>query len=393
MSVGRLTSIDPGHSVSGPVRRLARNARSSGVLVHDLGPMQEATDIPDLFAALADAVVIALRADACLLSEVDDDGRRVRDVAAAVAEGVELNRVVSEYHLDEYPATKHVMETGESYEVSVSDPDADLTERELLLKDGFARLLMCRLSVEGRPVGLVEVFRVDDRPFRHEDPQEVALLCTFAAGSYARINLAAKLEAHYTTTMEALVSALEARDPYTEAHAGRIRDMSMALSRALAVPLENNRAVRLGAILHDVGKIGIRDSILLKPGPLTEDEWDIMRTHPEIGERMLTGIDFLSPALPVIRHHHERWDGRGYPDRLRGEEIPLGARIVSVCDAFDAMTSDRPYRPAMSVDDACEEIVRCAGKQFDPDCASLLVDVINEVGDKHLEERFVRFAS
>jgi HD-GYP domain-containing protein (c-di-GMP phosphodiesterase class II) len=393
MSFGRLAGVDPDRHMTGSVRRLARNARSTGVLVHDLGPMQEAIDIPDLFAALADSVVVALRADACLVSELDDTGRSVRDVAAAVVDGIELNRVVANYDLSQYPATAHVIETGESYEVSVSDPDADPTEKALLAKDGFARLLMGRLSVEGRPVGLVEVFRAEDRPFRHDDPQEVALLCTFAASSYLRIKLAAKLEAHYTTTMEALVSALEARDPYTEAHAGRIRDMSMAMSRALAVPLESKRSVRLGAILHDVGKIGVRDSILLKPGPLTEHEWDVMRMHPEIGERMLSGIDFLDPALPVIRHHHERWDGRGYPDRLAGEDIPLGARIVAVCDAFDAMTSDRPYRPAMSVEDASEEVLRCAGKQFDPTCASLLVDIITEAGDERLEEQFVRFAS
>ena len=167
----------------------------------------------------------------------------------------------------------------------------------------------------------------------------------------------------------------------------------MALSVALQVPLEERRAVRLGAILHDVGKIGVSDAILRKPGPLSEREWIVMRAHPVIGEHMLSGIDFLAPALPVVRHHHERWDGRGYPDGLSGDAIPIGARIVAVCDAFDAMTSDRPYRPQMAVADACEELRSGAGRQFDPDCANLLVEVLTSLGDEHLEERFVRYAS
>ena len=118
-----------------------------------------------------------------------------------------------------------------------------------------------------------------------------------------------------------------------------------------------------------------------------------MRAHPLIGERMLGGIDFLRPALPIIRHHHERWDGMGYPDGLLGDEIPIGARIVSVCDAFDAMTSDRPYRKALPVEVACDEIMKHASLQFDPECASLLVDVVTNMGDEQLENRFVRYAS
>jgi HD-GYP domain-containing protein (c-di-GMP phosphodiesterase class II) len=108
---------------------------------------------------------------------------------------------------------------------------------------------------------------------------------------------------------------------------------------------------------------------------------------------MLRGVDFLGPALPIIRHHHERWDGTGYPDGIRGGDIPIGARIVAVCDSFDAMTSDRPYRRAMPIQDAFGELLACAGTQFDPKCAALLVDVVSHMGEQHLEQRFVRYAS
>jgi putative nucleotidyltransferase with HDIG domain len=253
--------------------------------------------------------------------------------------------------------------------------------------------LICALPVDGRIVGTIEAYRLENRPFRQDDPAHVSVLCAFAASAYSRIQLAAKLDVHYTETIEALMSALEARDPYTEEHTGRIRDMAVALAVAMQLPPETKRAVKLGAILHDVGKIGIPDAILLKPGALNDGEWVVMRSHTTIGEEMLRSIDFLSPSLPIIRNHHERWDGKGYPDGLAGEQIPLGARIVAVCDSFDAMTSDRPYRKARSVDEACEEILRCAGTQFDPACSALLVDMVSKMGEERLEERFVHYAT
>jgi hypothetical protein len=372
---------------------IPRPERGISDLIDDLAPMQEATDLPDLYAGLARSVVGALRADACLVSLLDEKRGVLRDVAASVVPPARLNTVAEEYRLDLFPATKRVITAGGSYEASVSDPLADEGERGFLTSLGFGRVLICRFMVEGSPVGTVEIYRLEDRPFRHDDADQVEVLCTFAGNAYSRIQLAAKLEIHYTETIEALVSALEARDPYTEAHAGRIRDISMAMSTALKLPLDDRQAVKLGSILHDVGKIGISDSILLKSGPLDDEEWRLMRAHPVIGERMLGGIDFLRPALPIIRHHHERWDGMGYPDGLLGDEIPIGARIVSVCDAFDAMTSDRPYRKALPVEAACDEIMKHASLQFDPECASLLVDVITNMGDDQLEDRFVRYAS
>ena len=362
-------------------------------LMRDLTPMQEATDLPDLFAGLARSVVGALHSDACLVSLLDEKRGTLRDVAASVVPPAKLNTVAEEYSLEDFPATREVLETGAAMEISVSDESADPRERRLLGQLGFSRLLMGRLTVEGETIGTVEAYRIKDRPFRYDDPNQIDVLSNFAANAYSRIQLAAKLEIHYTETIEALVSALEARDPYTQAHAGRIRDTAMALSGALQLSMDQRRAVRLGSILHDVGKIGISDSILLKAGPLTDEEWVIMRSHPEIGERMLQGIDFLHAALPIVRHHHERWDGTGYPDRIAGEAIPVGARIVAVCDAFDAMTSDRPYRAALPIEEALEELQKNAGAQFDPACVDVLVEVMREAGDENLAERFVRYAS
>ena len=140
------------------------------------------------------------------------------------------------------------------------------------------------------------------------------------------------------------------------------------------------RNVELGAVLHDIGKVRVPEAILNKPGPLTEDEWAVMRTHPEVGERILRPIQSLQAILPIVRHHHERWDGTGYPDRLAGRAIPLGARIVAVCDAYRAMTEDRPYRKALKDPEARRELTHGVGSQFDADCVEALFRALDRRG-------------
>jgi response regulator RpfG family c-di-GMP phosphodiesterase len=175
-----------------------------------------------------------------------------------------------------------------------------------------------------------------------------------------------ELENTYRTTLEALGSAIDTRDLGTHAHSRRVRGYSLTLARAHDFPEVGMRDLEHGVLLHDIGKIGIPDAILLKPGPLTPAEWKIMRTHPEIGRQLVEQVPFLRGAVPIVYHHHERWDGTGYPLGLKGEDIPLGARIFSLADAFDAMTFDRPYSRAISLEDARREIQRSSGTHFDP---------------------------
>ncbi len=166
--------------------------------------------------------------------------------------------------------------------------------------------------------------------------------------------------------IETLASAVDAKDSTTGTHAQRVPEVAAALARHIDPALEGNEPMRYGFVLHDVGKIGIPDSILLKEGALDREEWRIMKTHPILGLGLVGPLRLGDEAESVIRNHHERWDGSGYPDRLAGEEIPLGARIFAVADTFDAMTNDRPYRKAMTKRAAFKEIRKCAGKQFDP---------------------------
>jgi len=191
-----------------------------------------------------------------------------------------------------------------------------------------------------------------------------------------------QLQDTYRATLEALGSALDTRDVGTEAHSRRVHGYALAAARAYGLPESALTDLAHGVLLHDIGKIGIPDAILLKPGPLTAEEWVTMRRHPEIGARLIRDIPFLQGAIPVVRHHHERWDGTGYPDGLRGGQIPLGARIFAVVDAFDAMTFDRPYSRAISFEAARAELRRSAGTHFDP----AVVEAFMRVPDSLLED-------
>jgi putative two-component system response regulator len=176
-----------------------------------------------------------------------------------------------------------------------------------------------------------------------------------------------QLKGAYKASLRALANAIEARDPYTRDHVDRVNAFAQALSLEMGWDLERREALEFGAILHDIGKIEVFESILRKTGPLDGDEWESMRQHPIVGAKMIEDIPYLAPAIPMVLHHHERWDGSGYPGGLSGESIPEEARLLAIVDAFDAMTSDRPYRAAIELKTAYQLVIDEAAKQFDPE--------------------------
>jgi response regulator RpfG family c-di-GMP phosphodiesterase len=189
---------------------------------------------------------------------------------------------------------------------------------------------------------------------------------------------ARRLEELFMASIQSLAEALEVKDPYTRGHSVRVSDYSVVIARELGLDGDMLRQVELGGHVHDIGKIGVREEVLNKPGKLSDAEYQHIMTHPVVGWRILAPLlRETIAALNIVRSHHERFDGRGVPDRLAGTDIPLEARIVAAADAFDAMTSNRPYRRAgMSVDDAMREIIRCSGTQFDPAIVDALVRAV-----------------
>ncbi len=184
-----------------------------------------------------------------------------------------------------------------------------------------------------------------------------------------------KIRESFLNSITSLVYALEAKDEYTSGHSQRVAEISVAIAGELELPHQDIQDIKLAGLIHDIGKMGIRASILNKPERLTDSEFKQIKAHPEIGEHILTPIVKDKPILNMVRHHHERYDGNGYPDGLCGEQVPLGARILAVADAYDAITSERPYRQAMSNKVARDIINRCKGSQFDPKVADAFLGI------------------
>jgi putative nucleotidyltransferase with HDIG domain len=187
-----------------------------------------------------------------------------------------------------------------------------------------------------------------------------------------------QLTRSYQATVRALSNAVEARDAYTGKHAERVAAYGIEIARALGLPRPDAPEIEFGFLLHDIGKLAIPDAILYKPGPLTEEERALMARHPAVGADIVSGIEFLAEAARVVRSHHERWDGSGYPDGLTGAEIPQAARVFAVADVLDALTTDRPYRPASPIGEARAMIVEGSGSHFDPH----VIEAFNEIDDE-----------
>ena len=192
------------------------------------------------------------------------------------------------------------------------------------------------------------------------------LMLNFNNASAAIREVQGRLQRATVEVIEALAGALDARDPYTAGHSRRVSEYAYAIGRVMGLSRGELNEIRIGALLHDVGKIGIKDSVLLKPGKLTPDENELIQQHPLIGRRILEAVHGLQPYLAIVELHHENWDGTGYPHGLRGEETPITARIVKIADTYDAMTSDRPYRQGMSHEKAVAIFEQISGSQLDP---------------------------
>ena len=220
--------------------------------------------------------------------------------------------------------------------------------------------------MDGSRLGCIAVAPPDDGEFTERHLRLLAGIAHQAKLALTNAGNFQSLEKTFIETVEALANALEANDEYTSSHARWITDLALKVGEGLGLDGRSLKRLELGALFHDIGKLGIPEAILSKPGPLTEAERKIVEKHPELGERIIAPIDRLEEVRPIVRHCHERFDGAGYPDRLGGEEIPIESRIIFVCDAYHAMTTDRPYRKRLSSEEALRRLEEGAGTQFDP---------------------------
>ena len=244
-----------------------------------------------------------------------------------------------------------------------------------------APLLVSGLQWGNTPVGVLSVTEpIAREDFSADDRLALARICEAAAVVVCNQLATARSERTNVELLETLANAIEARDEYTRGHSERVSRLANAIGQRLGLPSESLEHLHRAAQLHDIGKLATPDAILHKAGPLTEAERRIVRRHPTDGVDMLAGASLVAPALDAIRHHHERWDGTGYPLGVQGEQVPLLARIIAVADSYDAMTSARPYREPMDASEAIRELAAGRGKQFDPRCVDAILTVLPGLG-------------
>jgi len=240
------------------------------------------------------------------------------------------------------------------------------------------------LKVGDRVIGVLNVEADLVDAFSREDIRMLESVSHQAAIAIENARLYESLEESYFDTIRALVSAMEAKDAYTRGHSERVRELSLKIAESMGLTTEEIKMINYAGFLHDIGKIGISDTLLSKVEPLTEEEYEKIRLHPVIGNNMIKHVEFLTDVSSIIRHEHEKYDGTGYPDRLKGEDIPLGARIIAVADAYDAMTTDRPYRKALTHDEAINRLKKASGTQFDPKIVATILHILKALPEDNI---------
>jgi putative nucleotidyltransferase with HDIG domain len=305
-----------------------------------------------------------------VIQRLDPDGSlRVVSGAGPLAE--EVDDFLATVQPVEIGVNGRVARSGEPAMVNDTQLDSDYLQRDPRTDPGSELSLPIRVA--GSVWGVMNLEQRERDAFTESDMLLAHIVAGQVGGAIYRCQLVDELEGAFLASLGVLADAVELQDSYTAAHANEVAELAVAIGERMAISGAELDRLRYAALLHDVGKIGVPGEILRKPGPLSVEERERMNAHTAIGARMLERIPFLAPVAPLVRSAHERFDGGGYPDGLAGYEIPRGAMIIATCDAFHAMTSDRPYRKAMSKEDALAELRANSGTQFDPEVVDAVV--------------------
>lgn len=341
-------------------------------------------DLEQVLQALAEHMVHQLQVTLCRICLLDNDQNILAVRAAFPIRHVPWEPGLGQqFELQCLPMHRQIIELQGSkvFRQDAADCPLSAIERTLLLPGEARSSLLMTMVAKGRTLGtitLVEARAWERDPFTVEKINLCRAMASQAAMSVESAILFEDRTRTHCATLTALAVALDAREHEIHAHSWRVREYTLTLAGRLGIEGPLLEDIATGALLHDVGKIGVSDSILLKPGELSEEEWQEMKRHPAVGSEILRGIKRLAAAREIVYSHHEWYDGRGYPRGLAGEAIPLGARIFSVADAFDAMTSDRPYRKRGIYEVARNEIIKGSGTQFDPQVVQAFLSVPEE---------------
>jgi putative nucleotidyltransferase with HDIG domain len=345
---------------------------------HHLVHIEKEDDL--LQSILHDAVaVLDAQRGAIVLAEGPDARLKIKALvtgrseprAVAAGRGENLGRFQFSQSL-----ANRCVQRGESILCHRVEEDPELAMAKSIAEGTMASVLCVLLRTPRKRLGVLHLDRSPwQKPFTMDDLHLADALAANVSAGIECAQLVRKQRDLFLNTITVLAQAVEMRDEYTGGHTFRVSTYSLMLAQRLQMPAADIDLIRIGTPLHDIGKIGIDDAILKKPDKLTPEEFEIMKTHTVKGAEIISTVPDLRPIIPIVRHHHERWDGKGYPDGLGGEAISPLARVVALADAFDAMTSDRPYRKGMPAEVAFSEIAHQSGRQFDPTFAGVFLDI------------------
>jgi diguanylate cyclase (GGDEF)-like protein len=378
MAAATTESVDRSHGTDGrsdepaAAERLRKRTRQLALANHIGARLAAMTDVDEIVDAAVDELHRAFGYHLCAVIRIRDDDR----VDAAAVRGADFLRLGARQWSQPRDTGLIGRCLREGRPVLANDvlaePDYDSTDETA----GVRAELTVPLWVSGELWGAINLEENHTDAFDEDDVRLVETVADQVGAALRSAFLYERLDRAYMGTAEALAAALEAKDAYTAHHARSIVEHAEAVGRRLGLDAQQLRDLRYGAVFHDIGKIAVPEAILNKRGPLTPEERREVERHTIVGEQILAPVEFLAGVRKLVRHEHERWDGAGYPDGLAGEQIPLGARIILACDAFHAMTSDRPYRSAMTTEQAIAELRRGAGSQFDPRVVTALLELL-----------------
>ena len=333
--------------------------------------LSSAIDLDLILELILEKARALMRAKFCVLELLDDSRRRLHIASSARLNNNNLKTVLK----FEKEIARNVLN---GTPIVINDIETHFKGKvpNCLKKARIHSLVMVPIFSGRRRTGILSVYIPEVRIFEKEDTEVFEMVGNICSLAIDNTTMLDRIRKDYLNTIKTLAKIIDANDTYTRGHCEKVMKYSIMICKRLKLAEKDINAVKTASLLHDIGKVGIDLGVIKKTGKLSEEDWKKIRLHPEIGARILSQVGFLNDIVPIVRHHHERYGGGGYPDPARsGKKIPIGARIIAIADAFDAMTSDRPYRKAMTWGDAIKELKRCSSSQFDPKIVDAFLDV------------------
>jgi HD-GYP domain-containing protein (c-di-GMP phosphodiesterase class II) len=361
------------------LREKNERIKSLSILTETSTLIGSTLNLQKLLSVIMEKLKEVMQAEASSIFQIDEKTKELYFVVATGEKGEEAKEI-------RIPWGKGIVGWTAEKGVTLNVPDVSKDKRFFQDVDKKTQwktrsILAVPLKIKGKVIGVAEVLnKLGDEPFTKRDERIFEAIAKQAAVAIDNARLYTDLSDLFKSSIRALVNTVEAKDKYTRGHTERVTEYSLMIARKLNLAQTEIQRIELSALLHDVGKIGIPDKILLKPGKLTEEEYEVVKEHPDRGVSIMQPIKQLHTVLDGIKYHHERMDGKGYPEGLKGNEIPLVAKIITIGDAYDAMTTDRPYRKALSQEEAIRRLKKDSPAQFDPELVDAFIDCL-ENGD------------